>query len=178
MNMIAVIIVLILAANIACAADFSDYPTFLTNAGVVDVTFVIGDNADIADAIGAVDIATSLQFYSAKRIESASMLASEITDVGSQNMIVVGGPCANPVAAKLMGFPADCMEGFKPGTAMVKLFETPKSISIIVAGLNAQDTRRACRIMADFTSYKDQFKGTEIEVSGTSSKEVYIKKVA
>ncbi len=97
----------------------------------------------------------------------SAKLASEISDITAQNMIVVGGPCANAVAAELMGNPADCTEGFETGKAMIKLYENGGSVAMLVAGATALDTRRASRVVANY----DQFtlSGMEVEVVGTST---------
>jgi hypothetical protein len=170
---IAVVALLAVMSSVA-ALDISDYPQLLNKGGILDVVFVIGDNAAIADAIGAVDIATSLQFYSRQRIQSATKLASEIGENTQSNLIVVGGPCANSVSAQLFGYPQNCMEGFVRGKAVIKLFERGDSVAIVVAGATASDTRRASRVLANFNDY--DFAGTEVEVTGTSLKDVQVRK--
>ena len=44
------------------------------------------------------------------------VLDSDVT-LGRGNLIVVGGPCVNTIAAELMDNPTDCAEGFTPGKA-------------------------------------------------------------
>ncbi|MFH1399639.1 MAG: hypothetical protein ABIG95_06020, partial [Candidatus Woesearchaeota archaeon] len=85
-----------------------------------------------------------------QRIEvGAAVLDTEIASVSAQNLIVVGGPCANSVAAQLMGNPANCAAGFEMGKAMVKLFEQSNgNVALLVAGYSAMDTRRASRVVA------------------------------
>lgn len=177
MHKIVLLAVCLLLVCQVYAADLAEYPGFFVKDNKLNVAFVIGDHADIADAIGAVDVATSLQFYNKKKIETPAKLASEIIDVNNQNMIVIGGPCANPVAAQLLGYPKDCMQGFGKGRALIKLFDNQKTISMVVAGANGWDTRRACRVLSDFAQYQDQFKGSEIEVAGTSFTDMTIKQL-
>jgi malate/lactate dehydrogenase len=97
-------------------------------------------------------------------------LASEVSNVASQNMIVVGGPCANSVAATLMNraqsWPA-CGEGFEEGKAIIKLYENGNRVAMLVAGATALDTRRASRVLADHTAYS--LSGMEMQVVGTST---------
>jgi len=78
----------------------------------------------------------------------ATKLASEV-DVLASNAIVVGGPCINAAAATLMGNPEVCGEGFVPGEAMIKLFENEGKVAMLVAGYEAEDTRTACKLVAD-----------------------------
>lgn len=81
--------------------------------------------------------------------------------IGSEPMIVVGGPCANIVAKELMGNPENCGEGFAPGKAIIKLWADKNAL--LVAGYEAQETLGASYVLADYEDYA--LSGTEMEVS-------------
>jgi len=103
------------------------------------------------------------------RIEvGATVLDRNAAKVGEENLIVVGGPCVNVVAAELMGNPADCTEGFEAGKAMIKLYERNGKVALLVAGYAAEDTTRAARFLAQFDMNADKLKGTELEVGLTT----------
>ena len=89
-----------------------------------------------------------------------AVLDTDAPAIGTENMIVVGGPCANTVAAELMGNPENCAEGFEPGKAIIKLF--PDQNALLVAGYEAQETLGACYVLADHEDY--DLSGTEVEV--------------
>ena len=94
------------------------------------------------------------------------------TEVGTtwrnNNVIVVGGPCVNSVAAELLNSPADnCAEGFTAGRATVRLFEQNNRVAMLVAGYSAADTTRAAQAVARYRDYNN-FRGREVEISGTS----------
>ena len=95
----------------------------------------------------------------------ATKLDSEVADVSMQNLIVVGGPCVNSVAAELMGNPANCADGFTPGTARIKLFENGDYMAMLVAGYSGADTRLAGSVIAQRAG---DLTGMEVEVEGTS----------
>jgi len=78
----------------------------------------------------------------------------------SGKMIVVGGPCANVVAARLMGNPQDCAAGFTPGHAMIKLFADQNAI--LVAGYSASDTVGASYVLANYKKYG--LSGTQVDI--------------
>ena len=101
------------------------------------------------------------------QVVDATKLDSEVKSTGAQNMVVVGGPCVNSVAAKLMGNPKVCTTGFSPGKAVVKMYEdaTTKKMAMLVAGYSGKDTRLAGKVIAHRYS---ELKGTELEVSGTT----------
>jgi len=103
-----------------------------------------------------------------------AVLASKVDDVAAQNLIAVGGPCANAVSAELMGNPTSCAEGFIEGSAKVKLFEQANgNVAMMIAGYSADDTTRATRVVADFGQYTG-FEGEEIEVTGTTMSDISI----
>jgi len=94
----------------------------------------------------------------------ATKLASEVTDIAAQNVIAVGGPCANAVAAEAMGNPADCTAGFEAGKGMLELFDTGAgNVALVVAGYSAMDTRNTAQVLANFGDY--ELIGTKMEVS-------------
>jgi len=98
-------------------------------------------------------------------VVDATKLDSEVADVSAQNLIVVGGPCVNSVAAELLGNPADCTEGFTPGKARVKLFENGGKVAMLVAGYSGADTRLAGKVVAHRGS---ELTGSEVEIEGTT----------
>lgn len=99
-------------------------------------------------------------------VVDATKLDSEVASVTAQNLVVVGGPCVNTVAAELLGSPADCTTGFTPGKARVKLFEHANGkVAMLVAGYSGADTRLAGKVVAHRAS---EFSGTEVEVEGTT----------
>jgi len=103
---------------------------------------------------------------------SATKLASEISDVTTQNLILVGGPCANRAAADVMDNPSDCVKGFEAGKGIIQLFSDTGSgkVAILVAGMNAEDTRAAAMVMAEYDKYATDLKGkTKVEVSTATS---------
>ncbi|MBI2665241.1 hypothetical protein HYX12_01305 [Candidatus Woesearchaeota archaeon] len=103
----------------------------------------------------------------AVKVVDATKLDSEVASVSAQNLIVVGGPCVNTVAAELLGNPADCAEGFTPGKARVKLFENGEKVAMLVAGYSGADTRLAGKVVAHRWSDAG-FMGDEVEIEGTT----------
>lgn len=103
----------------------------------------------------------------------------DIADWTAQNLIVVGGPCANTVAAALMGNPADCAAGFKEGEATIKLYTASTGkVSLLVAGYSGLDTRRATQVLARYKDWSAQLKGTEVTVKGTTLADTTVMSVA
>lgn len=88
-----------------------------------------------------------------------AVLDNEV-DLGSGNLIVVGGPCVNTIAMELLDNPADCAEGFEPGKALIELFDSQNAL--LVAGYSAQDTLGAAYVLADYEDY--DLSGTKVEV--------------
>jgi hypothetical protein len=111
----------------------------------------------------------------AVEVVDATKLDSEVASVSAQNLIVVGGPCVNTVAAELMGNPTDCAAGFTPGKARVKLFEhTNGNTAMLVAGYSGADTRLAGKVIANRPG---ELSGTEVEIEGTTASSATVKSV-
>lgn len=106
----------------------------------------------------------------------AAKLASEVAGQEmSTNMLLVGGPCINSAAAKVMGSDEPLCgdaSGIAPGTAIIKLFEHGDTVSVIVAGYDAQDTRRATKVLAEYKDWADKLVGKEVVVTGTSMADI------
>ncbi|HZX45148.1 MAG TPA: hypothetical protein VFF28_05700 [Candidatus Nanoarchaeia archaeon] len=113
--------------------------------------------------------ASGVESVSLNKIEvGATKLASEITDVKAQNLILVGGPCANAAAAEAKSNPTDCAAGFEAGKGLIELVETGSgNVALIVAGYDAKDTRAATSILADYGNYA--LKGAKMEVVTATS---------
>jgi len=106
----------------------------------------------------------------------AAKLASEVAGQElTTNMLLVGGPCINSAAAKVMGSDEPLCgdaSGIAPGTAIIKLFEHGDTVSVIVAGYDAQDTRRATKVLAEYKDWADKLVGKEVVVTGTSMADI------
>lgn len=103
----------------------------------------------------------------------ATKLDSEVASTDAQNVVAVGGPCVNTVAADLLGNPAVCTTGFTPGKARIKLWEHSNGkISMLVAGYTGADTRLAGKVVAQ--RWRELF-GMEVEVAGTTYTDATIK---
>lgn len=105
----------------------------------------------------------------------AARLDTEISDVNKDNLILVGGPCANKATATIMEKPyatTGCDSGFEEGEAIIKLYENEGKVAMVVAGQSALDTRRATRVVSNFRSYN--LSGKELKITGTSLTDIKI----
>lgn len=164
-------------SSIAFAADLSDYPDMFLKGNRLNLYIVVGKSAAAEDVVGAIDITASLMQASEQfGYTSIARLDEEIIDeIGSKNMILVGGPCANSATAKIMGYPSNCAEGFEYGKAKIKLYEENGVYNLIVAGKSAIDTRRATSVLSDYSNPEYDFNGTEVIVEGIGTKGIDIK---
>jgi len=123
--------------------------------------FVTGGVVSVSElAVGGGEVIQPIQIGAAK-------LASEVSDVTQHNAVVVGGPCANPIAATLLGNPEPCWESVPENTAIVKLVEHANAnVALLVNGRTALNTRMASRAVA--TGEVANVDGMEAQVTGTS----------
>jgi hypothetical protein len=85
---------------------------------------------------------------------------------------VVGGPCANTVAAELLGNPAECGAGFVPGEAIIQAFEKDGKVALLVAGYGETETQGASMALASYGKYKLSGEKTTLVVPDLSKIEV------
>ncbi|MBI2575802.1 S-layer protein [Candidatus Woesearchaeota archaeon] len=134
--------------------------------------FVVGTGATVSSKGGE-----AVESVTINRIDvGATKLASEVADVKTQNLILVGGPCANAAAAEAKGNPEDCAAGYEAGKGLIDLIDTGAgNFALIVAGYSAADTRTATAVLANYGDYS--LKGSQMEVTTATStvKEVMAK---
>jgi len=100
--------------------------------------------------------------------------AGDVTDLTQFNAILGGGPCVNSHVARLKGLsPGSCgaASGFTPNQAIVELMGNGDNVALVVAGWEADDTKRAGVVLKNYDDTKviEAFKGkTAVTVSGTS----------
>jgi len=103
-----------------------------------------------------------------------AVLDTEVTP-DMNNLIVVGGPAVNRLAAELLGVPyptyGDTLEQkgiLSPGEGVIEVFTAPKT-AVLVMGWEAEDTRAAARVLALFLTgqgYPQIANETEVKVTG------------
>ncbi|MDP3916727.1 MAG: S-layer protein, partial [Nanoarchaeota archaeon] len=87
----------------------------------------------------------------------ANLLDEDVSDATDYNIIAVGGPCANTIASDL--FVACDAWSYGPGEAVIQMVDNGDNVALMVAGTDADDTRRAAKILAN---YEDaDFSGSE-----------------
>lgn len=160
--------------NYKCG-DLSWYPEAFQTEGVFNGYFVVGEAAKPMDNLSMTDIATAMWYTNNKmeleriQVVDALRLDTEITDIGAQNLIIIGNPCYNGITAEVLGNPADCTEGFTPGKARVKMLKNKETnnLAMIVAGYGEEDTRLAAKVIAHRWKELQQANGCEVVITGT-----------
>ena len=91
---------------------------------------------------------------------------TEVSNYQSQNVISIGGPCANSVSSALLGNPEVCYEGFEEGKSILQLFENGDNVALLVAGATGKDTRAASKVLQNYGDY--DLSGSKMEVTTVS----------
>ncbi|MBI2559245.1 hypothetical protein HYW20_08035 [Candidatus Woesearchaeota archaeon] len=178
-RLVVLFILIIAIAPFTLAYDLSDFPNFLKNK-VIDTTIIVGENAAIDDVISVDEISEFFNNCTHTTIPEAkicdypilgqfvsSKLTNEVTNLATQNIISIGGPCANKITAQIMDLPTtwpECAAGFEEGKGMIKLFNKWNKTQIIVAGYSAEDTKKTAKVLAK--SQESDLTGYEIKVTG------------
>ena len=156
------------------ALDLSEFPTMFLKEDAAETVIIIGKAASAEDVIGTIDIAIILQQESKNKRLDIARLDSEVAILSEYNSIIIGGPCANSAAAKLLGYPENCMEGFEVGKGRIELYEFRNgNIAMLVAGALSRDTRRTTQVLANYKDY--ELKGTKMEITSVSLRETTIR---
>lgn len=108
------------------------------------------------------DVFTKKTTTAAQTILDTSLDRESIID---KNLIVVGGPCVNWVAAYVEQYPENCANSFLPGRGYIRLYPNGRGIIMVVAGYSADDTMNAAQILAKYDDYQANFVGKSFRVS-------------
>ncbi|MDI6737378.1 MAG: hypothetical protein QME12_02570 [Nanoarchaeota archaeon] len=111
--------------------------------------------------------------YVPTKVSPVHMTASKVTSPTNYNLIVVGGPCANPLAESVFGQTCDGW-AYKEGEALVKLVANGEKVALLVAGTSWLDTQRAGKALANYDKYA--FSGTEVLVKGADLTSITVEK--
>ena len=124
-----------------------DYPLFLD-----DPIIVVGDDAPSTDVITATVISTYLVTHD---ITAETKLASEVTDLYAQDLILIGSPCENAAIAELLHYDSDSCGGVvtEMNNAVIKLLVFESNEIVIITGYDIGDTKDASKMLTTDGSY-------------------------
>lgn len=87
------------------------------------------------------------------------------------NAIVVGGPCANSIASKLLDNPSPCWDSVKENCAIIRLFEhSNNNAALLINGDSSFNTQQGCRAVA--SGIIKNVNGRKAKVTGISLSEI------
>ena len=160
--------------NISSEVTLANYPyPFLNNDGSLNTNFVVGSNAAVADTIGVTDIVASLQRISSVSFETGIVkLDSSVSLSDNNNIISVGGSCANSVTAYAYedNKHGKCEQGYSKGYGKISLVKKDNRYILAVSGYSAEDTAKATIVLSNWKDYADIFAGsTQICIYGSSN---------
>jgi len=96
---------------------------------------------------------------------------TEIADPTDYNLILIGGPCANPLVEKVFDMTCDAWP-YEEGEGIIKLAANGDKVAMLVAGTTALDTRRTAKAVAQHKKWA--LSGTEVVVKGTSLNDITV----
>jgi hypothetical protein len=103
-------------------------------------------------------------------------LDTEVSDKTAKPMILVGGPCANDLVAELAAdgkFRYGCTDWPGSNFGIIEIAENAfggTNVAMVVAGTTAADTRRATKVIKDYSDYS--LSGMSMKVTGTQTSPV------
>ncbi|MEA3378585.1 MAG: hypothetical protein U9Q69_02995, partial [Nanoarchaeota archaeon] len=119
----------------------------------------------------ATSVTSSGTAYVPAEVTPKTMLSSEVSDPTAYNLIIVGGPCANPLAETVFGIA--CADwSYAEGESLVKMVDNGEKVAMLVAGTTALDTRRACKAVGNYDEHS--LTGSEVLVKGTTLSDITV----
>ncbi|MBS3095530.1 hypothetical protein J4231_02530, partial [Candidatus Woesearchaeota archaeon] len=106
-------------------------------------------------------------------VNPVTLTDDQVTDPTKYNLILVGGPRANPLVETLNFGITSAGWSFKDGEAVIKLANNGDKVAMLVAGTQALDTQRAAKVVANYKNYK--LENTEVLVTGTTLSDITVK---
>ncbi|MFH0936339.1 MAG: S-layer protein [Candidatus Woesearchaeota archaeon] len=103
--------------------------------------------------------------YVPTQIALDTKLNTEISDPANYNLILVGGPCADPLVEQVANLPTCSGWTLGPGEALIKLVNNGQKVALLVAGTDAIDTRMASKVLKDYENYN--LETTEAKITGS-----------
>jgi len=125
------------------------------------------DNFEVPVTLSATVTATS----EGSGTEAAILAPSAVTSKEDYNLILFGGPCVNTLTADFLGltYPScgSAATGFEVDKAMLELKDNGDNVALIVAGWEADDTKRAATVLANKGTFATDLAGkSSVTVTG------------
>ena len=150
-------------------------PGFELNADLKDLdefgksmNFIVGKNNPPKDVVTVVNLKSLFMKYELETGDA--LLDTEITGYANKNYFVIGSPCGNAVAAKLLKKYVDDKGGchiFNEGEAWIRLIPTSKeTFAVYVGGDNSNETEKAAMVLGNFNYYAVH--GDLVRIGGTA----------
>ncbi|MBW2969835.1 hypothetical protein KY319_01800, partial [Candidatus Woesearchaeota archaeon] len=132
------------------AYTISDWPSFFVSDNVFNAVYVIGEEAPSLDVVSATVVSTSLaKFENLTTAVGTSALDSEVGDISAKDAVVIGSPCENLAAYKLMGSPVPCYKDLAGSVGYIKLYEKGSKVQLLITGLDEKDRNAAAKFLAN-----------------------------
>ena len=104
--------------------------------------------------------------YIPAKITVNTLKDTEVSDPSAYNLILVGGPCADPLVERVSGLGVTCSGWpLSPGEAMLKVGSNGGKVALLIAGTDAADTRMAAKVFSDYEDYK--LSGAQATLAGS-----------
>ena len=132
--------------------DLSDFPDMFIRRGTLNSIMVVGNNAPATDVIAQTELALFFGSYLEKPVTGYTKLSSEITNL-NQNLILIGGPCNNPLTSEIMDEPEPCGKYAEKGKAVIRLFDYNGNVHMVIMDYNDKGTREAVNVLKDYKDY-------------------------
>lgn len=140
---------------IILAYDFGHFPLPFIRNDEFNVVGVVGANSDEMDSILLIELFDNLT-KNHELLDPYILQSDDKLIDFSENIISVGGPCANKVTARIMELPTtwpECASGFEKSIGRIKMYNKWNKTQLIIAGYDVNDTKEAVKEFERYDVY-------------------------
>ena len=139
-NALKILVVLLLLVPVSLAANIDDALTSMISSFSArdDIIMIAGDSNPAEDIVAMTNLANL--FQAEKGAIPLSLVAYQVTDIDSKDMIIVGGPCANVLWSRFSD--ETCQNWpYSAGQGIIKVVNRGSNSILMIAGTTGQDTK-------------------------------------
>jgi len=140
-------------------ADLSNVLQYFTAFKFIQV---VGDSATADSVIGVSKVAVGMQD---KMDVGPTLLASEVEELKTQNIMSVGNACENEITASFLNTPSNnCQEGTEKDKGYVRLVPNGDKLALLIYGHTSDDTLKTATFFSDLDLWKSGKLSNEFKV--------------
>lgn len=152
---------------------------FISDTGKFNGKIVVGVNGATSDLLAGTDIRMGLRYKNAEGylvppessvfdlVYDSDISTQDLSQLKSQNFILIGNPCDNIITHKMLNKPENCKIGLNVSESIIKIIKHAEGgVSLLVMGFSPEENRIAAKVLVHGVT---ELRGNEMIIQGDSS---------